>query len=69
MNPVLIMHVSCYLIGRVAVKYECILCGYIYDPEAGAPELGVAPGTAWEDVPEDFVCPLCGAGKEDFEEF
>ena len=47
-------------------KYVCDLCGWEYDPEAGYPEAGIAPGTAWEDVPEDFVCPLCGAGKSEF---
>lgn len=49
-------------------KYECMVCGYIYDPEAGDPENGVAPGTAFEDVPEDWVCPECGAGKDAFEQ-
>lgn len=49
-------------------KYVCVVCGYVYDPEAGAPDMGIAPGTAWEDVPDDFVCPLCGVGKESFEE-
>ena len=44
-------------------KYVCDLCGYIYDEAAGDPENGVAPGTKWEDVPEDWVCPLCGADK------
>jgi rubredoxin len=48
-------------------KYECTVCGYIYDPEKGDPDNGVDPGTAWENVPEDWVCPTCGAGKEDFE--
>ncbi len=47
-------------------KYVCP-CGYEYDPEAGDPENGVAPGTAWEDVPADWVCPVCGLGKEEFE--
>ena len=47
-------------------KYVCDVCGYIYDPEAGDPDNGVAPGTAWEDVPEDWVCPLCGVGKDSF---
>ena len=42
-------------------KYECP-CGYVYDPELGAPDNGVAPGTPWEDVPEDWVCPVCGLG-------
>lgn len=48
-------------------KYECTICGYIYDEELGCPEQNVAPGTMWEDVPDDFVCPECGAAKEDFE--
>ncbi len=48
-------------------KFECP-CGYIYDPESGDPENGVAAGTAFEDVPEDWVCPKCGAEKEFFEE-
>ena len=48
-------------------KYECTLCGYIYDPAKGDPDNGVAPGTAFTDVPEYWVCPVCGAGKEDFE--
>ena len=49
-------------------KYVCSVCGYIYDEAAGDPDNGIAPGTAWEDVPEDFVCPLCGVGKDQFEE-
>lgn len=48
-------------------KYECMICGYIYDPEVGDPDNSVAPGTAFENLPEDWVCPDCGAGKEDFE--
>ena len=43
------------------MKYECP-CGYIYDPEVGDPEGGIAAGTAWEDIPEDWVCPVCGLG-------
>ncbi|MBQ4061509.1 MAG: rubredoxin [Christensenellaceae bacterium] len=49
-------------------KYECVICGYIYDEEKGDPENGIAPGTAFEDLPEDWECPLCSVGKEDFEE-
>ncbi len=49
-------------------QYECVLCGYVYDPAEGDPKHGVPAGTAWEDVPEDWVCPLCGAGKEEFVE-
>lgn len=48
-------------------KYVCAICGYVYDPEKGEPDSGVAPGTKWEDVSEDFVCPLCGVGKDQFE--
>ena len=48
-------------------KYVCTLCGYVYDPENGDPEGGVAPGTKWEDVPDDWECPVCGASKDDFE--
>ncbi len=48
-------------------KWECIVCGWVYDEALGAPEEGVEPGTRWEDVPEDFLCPECGVGKEDFE--
>ncbi|MGD2269749.1 MAG: rubredoxin [Desulfobacterales bacterium] len=48
-------------------RYVCGVCGYVYDPELGDPDNGVAPGTKWEDVPDDWVCPVCGASKEDFE--
>jgi len=49
-------------------KYICVVCGYIYDPVDGDPDNGVEPGTAFSDVPEDWLCPLCGVGKEEFEE-
>ena len=48
-------------------KFKCSICGYIYDESAGAPEHGIPPGTKWEDVPEDFECPLCAASKSLFE--
>lgn len=48
-------------------KYVCTVCGYVYDPAKGDPEAGIAAGTAFEDLPEDWVCPLCGVGKDDFE--
>ena len=48
-------------------KWQCIVCGYIYDEAEGCEEEAVPPGTLWEDVPEDFMCPECGVGKEDFE--
>ncbi len=47
-------------------KYECEVCGYIYDPELGDPENGVPAGTAFEDLPEDWTCPDCGVEAEDF---
>ncbi len=48
-------------------RWECIVCGLIYDEKEGWPEDGIAPGTKWEDVPEDWTCPDCGVGKDDFE--
>ena len=66
--------VLCYIIKvwerifafrRSENEYECP-CGYVYDPELGDPDNGVAPGTAWEDVPEDWLCPTCGLGKDSF---
>jgi rubredoxin len=49
-------------------KYECNLCGYVYDPAKGDPDNGVKPGTAFADIPDDWVCPDCGAGKDEFTE-
>ncbi len=48
-------------------KYMCVVCGWIYDEGQGAPQDGLAPGTRWADVPADWVCPDCGAGREDFD--
>jgi rubredoxin len=48
-------------------KYICTVCDYVYDPELGDPENGIEPGRSFEDLPEDWVCPLCGVGKEEFE--
>ena len=47
-------------------KYVCDTCGYVYDPAAGDPAGGVKPGTAFKDIPDDWVCPVCGVGKESF---
>jgi len=47
--------------------WMCIICGWVYEEENGCPEEGLAPGTRWQDVPEFWICPDCGAGKEDFE--
>lgn len=49
-------------------KYVCLVCGYIYDEATGDPDSGIEPGTKWADIPEDWVCPICGASKNDFEE-
>jgi rubredoxin len=48
-------------------KYMCLICGWIYDEAAGAPDEGIAPGTKWDAVPPNWTCPECGARKEDFE--
>ncbi len=48
-------------------RYVCTICGYVYDPEQGDPDNDVDPGTKWDDVPDDWECPVCGAGKDDFE--
>ena len=47
-------------------KYVCDVCGWIYDPEEGVPDAEIKPGTAFEDLPDDFTCPDCGVGKEEF---
>ena len=47
-------------------KFECTVCGYVYDPVKGDPDSGVAPGTKFEDIPADWVCPECGVTKENF---
>ena len=50
------------------MRYVCTACGFVYDEDEGCPELGIAPGTKFEDLPDDFVCPWCGVGKEHFEQ-
>ncbi|MFH1082978.1 MAG: rubredoxin [Pseudomonadota bacterium] len=47
--------------------YRCTVCGYVYDPEKGDPDTGINPGTPFKDLPDDWVCPLCGAAKDVFE--
>ena len=48
-------------------KYRCTVCGYIYDPEVGDPDNEIKAGTSFNNLPNDWVCPLCGVGKDDFE--
>lgn len=55
------------LTGERMDKYVCTVCGYIYDPEKGDPDSGVEPGTPFENLPDDWVCPMCGAAKDMFE--
>ena len=50
------------------MRYTCDVCGYVYDVATGDPENGVLEGTLWADVPEDWVCPICGVGKDQFSE-
>jgi len=49
------------------MKYQCTVCGYVYDEAEGDPESNIPPGTKWEDLSEDWVCPVCGASKDEFE--
>ena len=48
-------------------KWICVICHYVYDPAIGDPDSGIAPGTAFEDIPDDWLCPVCGADKAAFE--
>jgi rubredoxin len=52
---------------KIVEKWVCIVCGYIYDPDAGDPGAGIDPGTPFEDLPDDWVCPVCFAPKDQFE--
>lgn len=52
---------------KIMKKYICTVCQWVYDPAIGDPESGIVAGTPFEDIPEDWTCPLCGVGKEDFE--
>jgi rubredoxin len=47
-------------------KYQCVVCGFVYDESIGMPEEGIVAGTRWDDIPEDWVCPDCGVAKSDF---
>jgi len=56
-------------VEEVMKKYRCEVCGYIYDPESGDPDNNIDAGTTFEDLPEEWTCPICGAGKDAFEEY
>jgi len=47
-------------------RYKCVVCGYIYDPQDGDPSGGIEPGVSFNDLPADYICPVCGAGKDEF---
>lgn len=53
--------------GNIMKKYTCTVCGYTYDPAVGDPDNGIQPGTSFESLPDDWVCPVCGAAKDAFE--
>ena len=61
------LHCLIYKIKIIMKKYICTVCQWVYDPEIGDPEQGIEPGVAFENLPDDYVCPLCGVGKEEFE--
>lgn len=72
----LVINVLCTAQQRIQIKtsgvfamkkWECVVCGFVYDESAGLPDDGIAPGTRWEDIPEDWECPDCGVSKSDFE--
>ncbi len=48
-------------------RYVCLVCGYVYDPDQGDPDAGIEPGTSFDNLPDDWVCPECGVGKDEFE--
>jgi rubredoxin len=50
-------------------KFKCVVCGYIYDPDEGDPSGGFQPGTPFNELPADYICPVCGAGKDEFEKY
>ncbi len=62
-----VIHVDITTNTFIMDKYICTVCQWVYDPEVGDPDGGIAPGTAFEDIPDDWVCPLCGVGKDMFE--
>ena len=67
-TTVIMLCINIFIRRNKLIKYVCDVCGWEYDEEEGYPEGGIAPGTKWEDVPEDFECPLCNVGKDQFSE-
>jgi len=58
---------SRHILELTMKKWVCIVCGFVYDQAQGLPEEGIAPGTSWDDISDDWLCPDCGVGKSDFE--
>jgi rubredoxin len=58
---------NCRSMEQTMKRYLCVVCGFIYDEAKGLPDEGIAPGTRWDDIPENWTCPDCGAVKSDFE--
>ena len=65
--PVPARHPNPHPLEDTSMKYVCKMCGFEYDPAVGDPDSGIAPGTQFKDIPDDWVCPVCGASKSDFE--
>jgi rubredoxin len=63
----MVRHVPTIKKGTIMKKYRCVVCDYIYDPEKGDPDSGIAPGTPFEKIPDDWVCPICQVDKSNFE--
>ena len=63
----LLRHPTPHPLEDTSMKYVCKMCGFEYDPAEGDPDSGIAPGTQFKDIPEDWSCPICGASKSDFE--
>ena len=66
-KPLFALKLTKEAVNKMA-KYKCTVCGYIYDPEKGDPDGGIKPGTPFKDIPDDWVCPICGAAKDQFEQ-
>jgi rubredoxin len=66
-GPATIVRPAVSSLGSSMKKWRCLVCDFVYDEAKGLPEEGIAPGTAWEDIPDSWTCPDCGAAKSDFQ--
>ena len=60
-------YIKAHVADGLMAKWQCTVCGYVYNEDEGDPDSDVPPGTKWEELPEDWVCPICGADKDQFE--